>query len=155
MFKSVSVDNPTAPMEKQKTKELQQKQERAKRVNEKFHGLKEVQWRFNERIFQIISKTYTLAKKRPQLLVCALRVIMNEETAYTELPQQKNNLRVGSLDSLVDQSVEDSLGEEDISIPIKKSPFSDHEYLILRQPGSQGNANHENSSATERTKGES
>ena len=51
-------------------------------MNEKFQGLKDVQWKFNERIFQIIEKAYSIAEKNPQLLICALRVVMNEEASY-------------------------------------------------------------------------
>ena len=40
-------------------------QERVQKINEKFQGLKDVQWRFNERILQIVAKAYSLAKQRP------------------------------------------------------------------------------------------
>lgn len=63
---------------------------------------------------------------------------MNEENAFKELPVQEENKKPQEGDS-----EEDSL-EDEISTKVKRSPFCDHEFLILRQPGLQGITNLEN-----------
>ena len=66
-------------------------------LNDKFQGLKDVQIRFNERIFQIISNTYQLVKteRGSRLLICALRVVMNEEINYRDIVEKKYKMPDG------------------------------------------------------------
>ena len=92
-----------------------------------------MQWRFNERIFQIISKAYSLAKKCPQLLVCALRVVMNEEIAYRELLQ--GQIEGNAQDSQASMD-EDEENDDDMQA-VKRDlhlhePQHCKEFLILR-----------------------
>ena len=56
--------------------------QRADEIKKRFQGLKDVQKRFNDKVFGIISKAYYHAKNEPKLLVCALRIMMNEERVY-------------------------------------------------------------------------
>ena len=56
--------------------------QRANEIKKRFQGLKDVQKRFNDKVFGIISKAYYHAKNEPKLLVCALRIMMNEERVF-------------------------------------------------------------------------
>jgi len=51
------------------------------RIEKKFEGVKELQDKFNERIFSVISRTYSLATERPIDLVRVMRIVKNEEVA--------------------------------------------------------------------------
>jgi len=51
------------------------------RIEKKFEGVNELQEKFNERIFSIISRTYSLASERPIDLVRVMRIVKNEEVA--------------------------------------------------------------------------
>jgi hypothetical protein len=51
------------------------------RIEKKFEGVKELQEKFNERIFSVISRTYSLATERPIDLVRVMRIVKNEEVA--------------------------------------------------------------------------
>ena len=51
------------------------------RIEKKFEGVKELQEKFNERIFSVISRTYSLATERPIDIVRVMRIVKNEEVA--------------------------------------------------------------------------
>jgi hypothetical protein len=51
------------------------------RIEKKFEGVNELQEKFNERIFSVISRTYSLATERPIDLVRVMRIVKNEEVA--------------------------------------------------------------------------
>jgi len=51
------------------------------RIEKKFEGVNELQEKFNDRIFSIISRTYTLASERPIDIVRVMRIVKNEEVA--------------------------------------------------------------------------
>ena len=51
------------------------------RIEKKFEGVNELQEKFNERIFSIIARTYTLSSERPIDLVRVMRIVKNEEVA--------------------------------------------------------------------------
>ena len=112
-------------------------------MNEKFQGLKDVQWKFNERILQIIERAYTYAEKNPQLLICALRVIMNEETSYKTMMNNRIMREIGQNENMDDDYFEDDqmdFADANDRRATSMNSFSDsmhcEEYLILRNPGS-------------------
>ena len=55
---------------------------RSVEIKQRFQPLKDVQSRFNDKVLTIVSKAYTLAKDDPKLLVCAMRIMMNEERSF-------------------------------------------------------------------------
>ena len=66
------------------------------RIEKKFEGVNELQEKFNERIFSIIARTYTLASERPIDLVRVMRIVKNEEVANMaaeKLTKDKDNKR--------------------------------------------------------------
>ena len=63
---------------------------RSVEIKQRFQPLKDVQSRFNDKVLTIVSKAYTLAKDDPKLLVCAMRIMMNEERSYQTQVQINN-----------------------------------------------------------------
>jgi hypothetical protein len=57
-----------------------------------FKGLRDIQKRFNDRINEHLTKTYSLAKDKPQLLVAVMRIFNNEEMTYRDLLDRKKAL---------------------------------------------------------------
>ena len=72
-----SLITPTQKRETDHTDPIQ----RGNEIKKRFQGLKDVQKRFNDKVLGIVSKAYYHAKDEPKLLVCAMRITMNEERA--------------------------------------------------------------------------
>jgi hypothetical protein len=58
-----------------------QNNDNLRKIEKKFEGVQELQEKFNERIFSIISRTYSLATEKPVDIVRVMRIVKNEEVA--------------------------------------------------------------------------
>ena len=79
----MALETPVRKKEQSDTKTSQ----RGNDIKGRFQGLKDVQKRFNDKVLRIVANAYYLAKDEPKLLVCAMRIMMNEERAYEQIKE--------------------------------------------------------------------
>jgi hypothetical protein len=99
-----------------------------------FKGLRDIQKRFNDRIHEHLTKTYSLAKEKPQLLVAVMRIFNNEELTYRELVEKKKALmeenakQIPEREEKEEENQEFEFGEDDAN---DDCTLEISEYMIL------------------------